>query len=324
MNHLFLADQPEKLKDCYTQAQRGDSPLVSSQDFFKDPSPYVDTEYLFSTWGMPTFTEAEILKFLPQLKAVFFAGGSVKYFADPFIFCGVRVFSGWQANALAVAEFLVGQILLANKGYFQLHSRYEQEGFQAASHYCQQFSGNHRAKVGFLGYGAVTQATLRLLCPFSFDIYLYSNDITPQQAEAQGISLAPMADVFRKCQVISNNMASIPKNIRKINHQVLSQMGDYSTFLNIGRGSQVNMPDLIQVLQEKPTCTALLDVTDPEEPLPPGHPLFQLPNVAITPHIAGSVGQELFRLGEYLFQDYEALLEGGPVYHEVTKDMPRY
>ena len=77
-----------------------------------------DVEYIFATWGMPTFTEEEIRSFLPSLKTVFYAAGTVRYFAEPFLKCGVRVHSAWAANAIPVAEYAVAQIILANKGYY--------------------------------------------------------------------------------------------------------------------------------------------------------------------------------------------------------------
>ena len=73
----------------------------------------------FATWGMPALTKEEIARFLPRLKVVFYAAGTVQYFARPFLESGVRVFSAWAANAVPVAEYAFAQISLAAKGYFQ-------------------------------------------------------------------------------------------------------------------------------------------------------------------------------------------------------------
>ena len=74
-----------------------------------------DADVIFSTWGMPAFTEQEIQKYLPSLKAVFYGAGTVQAFARPFLECGVRVFSAWAANAVPVAEMTVAEIILSNK-----------------------------------------------------------------------------------------------------------------------------------------------------------------------------------------------------------------
>lgn len=83
------------------------------------PERFADTAYIFSTWGMPAFTEREIETCFPKLRAVFYAAGTVQAFARPFLARGVQVFSAWAANAVPVAEYTAAQIVLANKGFYQ-------------------------------------------------------------------------------------------------------------------------------------------------------------------------------------------------------------
>ena len=66
---------------------------VSKEEILASPERYRNTRYLFSTWGMPTFREDEIRSCLPSLRAVFYAAGSVRSFAAPFLDAGVAVFS---------------------------------------------------------------------------------------------------------------------------------------------------------------------------------------------------------------------------------------
>ena len=83
-----------------------------------DHAEFAGVEFIFSTWGMPRFSAEEIRRYFPDLRAVFYAAGSVQGFARPFLDCGVRVFSAWAANAIPVAAYTVAQILLAAKGFF--------------------------------------------------------------------------------------------------------------------------------------------------------------------------------------------------------------
>ena len=78
-----------------------------------------DAEYIFSTWGMPSFSTEEIKSIFPRLRAIFYAAGTVQSFAREFLECGVKVYSAWAANAVPVAEYTVAQIILANKGFFK-------------------------------------------------------------------------------------------------------------------------------------------------------------------------------------------------------------
>ena len=81
-----------------------------------------DAEIAFATWGMQEYSEAEIKEYIPNLKAIFYAAGSVQRFARPFLNCGIKVFSAWAANAIPVAEYTVAQIILANKGFFKMQN----------------------------------------------------------------------------------------------------------------------------------------------------------------------------------------------------------
>lgn len=117
--------------------------LLTKDSLIQQADALSQLEIIFSTWGMPAFTREEIREYLPRLKAVFYAAGSVQYFAKPFMEEGVRVFSAWQANGIPVAEMTVSQILLANKGYFQGMRRFGLQGHRAASCYCQSFPGTY-------------------------------------------------------------------------------------------------------------------------------------------------------------------------------------
>ena len=135
MRSILLSKSHEKLKAVYPDAVLNElhhaaglaCETFTREDILNAPTRFQNTEFIFSTWVMPAFTEEEIRKYLPSLKAVFYAAGSVQKFARPFLSCGVRIFSAWAANAVPVAEYTVAQIILANKGFF-LTSRLAGDG----------------------------------------------------------------------------------------------------------------------------------------------------------------------------------------------------
>lgn len=87
-----------------------------------------------------------------------------------------------------------------------------------------------------------------------------------------------------------------------------------------GRGAQVVEPDLIDTLKSRPDLTALLDVTFPEPPVE-GSELYTLPNCILTPHIAGSSGNEVRRMGAYMEAEYQSFTQGQPCKYEVSLEM---
>ena len=97
-------------------------------------------------------------------------------------------------------------------------------------------------------------------------------------------------------------------------------MRNGATFLNTGRGAQVVEEDLIKCLTQRPDITAILDVTAPEPPAKDSR-FYELDNCILTPHIAGSSGDEVHRMSEYMIEEYKKYVEGKPCLYEVSMKM---
>ena len=97
-------------------------------------------------------------------------------------------------------------------------------------------------------------------------------------------------------------------------------MREGATFINTGRGAQVDEAGLIATLKNRPDLTALLDVTYPE---PPGaeSDLWTFPNVWISPHVGGSVGDEVVRMADCMIEEFQAWESGKPQRYRITKEV---
>lgn len=317
---IFLSDYKELIHKAYTVNQIDNNPILNGQELKEQIVDTQDTEYIFSTWGMPALTEEEIKRYLPKLKAVFYAAGTVQSFARAFLNCNIRVFSAWAANAIPVAEFTVAQIILANKGYFQLHNLYRQE-YKKAISYAQTFDGNYGTNVGLIGAGMIGKKVIELLKPYNLNIKVFDPFLDETQAELLGVEKVSLEELFSTCQTISNHLANNEKTKGMLHKGYFDLMKDNATFINTGRGAQVVLEDLRGALIKEPNRTALLDVTDPTEPLPVEHPLWRLPNVFLTPHRAGSTNSEILRMGEYMIKEYHKVLKDEEVLYEVNLKM---
>jgi phosphoglycerate dehydrogenase-like enzyme len=120
--------------------------------------------------------------------------------------------------------------------------------------------------------------------------------------------------------VVSNHLANNEQTKGMLHKSLFEKMLPFATFINTGRGAQVVEDDLINVLKNRPDLTALLDVTFPEPP-ERGSELYTLPNCILTPHIAGSAGNEVRRMGEYMEAEYQNLIQNKPCKYEVTLEM---
>ncbi len=281
-----------------------------------------DAEALFSTWGMPGLSADEWAASVPDLKIVFYGAGSVQGFARPILARGAKVISAWQANSVPVIEYAAAQIILANKGFYQasrLCSR-DRASRGEASKYFGSFRGNYDTAVGLIGLGAIGSGVAQRLREYRLKVYAYDPYCSAEKAASLGVTLESLDFIFSHCLTISNHVANIPATRGMLTYRLFSQMLPNATFINTGRGAQLIEDDLIRALREEPGRTAVLDVTDPE-PSPEGHPFYELDNVVLTPHIAGSAGAECFRMGCYMLEEARRYLSGEELKYNVTLKM---
>ncbi len=299
-----------------------DGHVYTKAELLAQPALSADADYLFSTWGMPKFTEEEIDRCFPRLKAVFYAAGTVQAFARPFLNRGIRVFSAWAANAVPVAEYTVAQILLANTGYFQACARFSQGlmHHRSAQQHAAAFPGNYGCKVGLIGVGMIGSMVAERLKDYRLEVLVCDPFLSDARADALGVRKVPLEVLFAECQTISNHLANNPQTVGILNGALFDRMKPNAVFLNTGRGAQVVEADLCRALTEYPERTAVLDVTFPEPP-EDSNPLYTLPNVFLTPHIAGSKGDEVHRMSEYMLAQFRNITANRPVQWEVTLPM---
>ncbi len=278
-----------------------------------------DCEVAFSTWGMLNLSEQEIRKYLPNLKCVFYAAGSVQYFAKPFLGCGVRVFSAFAANAVPVIEYTVSQILLASKGFYQGAKRYR-ICLPSSFKHTQHCKGNFGIKVGLIGLGVIGSGVAEKLKDYDVEVLAYDPFCSEEKAAKLGVTLTDLETIFSECLVISNHLANKKelKNIFSSKHFKLMQK--YSTFINTGRGDQVDEFALAKILIQHPSITVVADVLKNER-APFTSPLFWCPNAILTPHIAGSMGNETHRMAYYMIDELDRYVSGKDAKYEVTKEM---
>lgn len=276
-----------------------------------------EADVIVSTWGMPALTE-EFLAAAPALKAVFYAAGSVKGFATE---AGwdreIKISSAWAANGIPVAEYSLATILLSLKRFWH-HSRAMRAG--EAGRPALRVPGAYRSKVGLVSLGAVGRATAALLQPFDVTLLAYDPYLPAEQAAELHVRLVPLADVFRECDVVSLHSPWIPATERIITGPLIASMKEGATLINSSRGAIIAEDEMIEVLRSRPDISAVLDVTYPEPPAADS-PLRSLPNVILTPHIAGSVQGECARMGSWMAAELKRFGTGEPLCHSLSREM---
>ncbi len=324
MKNIFLCENENTVLDVYgsqtVKELSGDFRIYNKEYLIQNPDEFKNTEFVFSTWGMPVLDEEEIKHIFQNLKCIFYAAGTVKAFARPFLDCGVKVFSAWAANAVPVAEYTLAQILLANTGFFHKSQLMSKGNTKAAQNMPINFYGNYEVTVGIIGAGMIGKKVIELLRPFNIKTVVYDPFLSDEKAAELGTEKVSLEKLFSNCEVVSNHLADNEQTKGILNFSLFSKMKHGATFINTGRGAQVVENDLVEFLKEREDVFALLDVTHPEPPKE-GHPFYALNNCILTPHIAGSKGKEVHRMAEYMIEEYDNFVSGKPCRYEVTEKM---
>jgi phosphoglycerate dehydrogenase-like enzyme len=257
--------------------------------------PLEDIELIIGCWGCPRLDE-EILDRMPHLKAVIYTAGSVKEFATDELFNrGIIVTSGADTNALPVAEYTLAMILLSGKRVLEIAREYVRSRKYRPFEVEPVHWGNHGLKVGIIGASRIGRRVIELLAPFDIE------------------------HLLETCDVVTLHAPEVPETFHMIDKDALSLMRDGATLINTARGSLVDTTALTAEL-DSGRLHAVIDVTDPD-PLPEESPLFDAPNLVLTPHIAGSQGNELHRLGEAAYREVTRYIAGRPLLSRVKAEI---
>lgn len=276
-----------------------------------------DIEVLLSGWGAPALTP-EVLTAMPNLKLVLYGAGSLKSMAtDAFWATGIPICSAWQANAVPVAEFTLAQIILSLKQAHALPLLMRQARKKVHPDYSAG-GGAFQATVSLISLGIIGKLVARLLQNFDLTVLAYDPFVDPKEAKDLGVTLVPLEEAFARSRVVSLHTPWLPETEGLVTGDLLRRIPQNGTFINTARGAVVNEPEMIEVLKERPDLTALLDVTYPEPPVPES-PLYELDNVFLTPHIAGSQAGECGRMGSYMADELERFLNGEDLLYHVSE-----
>ncbi|MEU3253598.1 hydroxyacid dehydrogenase [Streptomyces sp. NPDC006997] len=278
-------------------------------------------EVLVTGWGCPHLGAAALTA-APSLRAVLHAAGSVRSLVGEALWRhGVSVSSAAHGNAVPVAEYTLAMILLAGKDAFTHRERFRATHTHPTPAQTAA-TGNLGRRVGVVGASRVGRRLLDLLRPYDLHVLLYDPYVTAAEAAALGAEPLPLDELLRRSDIVSLHAPDVPATRHMLDRRRLALIRDGAVLVNTSRGALVDHDALTDELVSG-RLAAVLDVTEPE-PLPADSPLYTLPNVFLTPHIAGSLGNELERLGLIVVTELERLAAGLPPAHAVRyEDLAR-
>lgn len=290
---------------------------LTKDNYLEQKELLAEVEVIFSGWGAPTFDQ-EFLEAAPNLEAIFYAAGTMKsLLSDEVWEKNITVATANTANAVPVAEYTLSQILFSLKNGWQITRNVRKDREFHFNQY--QMLGAYKRIVGLISLSQVGRKTLELLKPFDLEVIAYDPFVDEEEAEKLGVRMVSLEELFETANIVSLHSPLLPETEGMITGELFATMKPDSTFINTARGAIVKEDELIEVFKERTDLTAILDVTHPEPPVPES-PLYDMDNIVITSHIAGSAGSEVARMGKMVADEAVRYVRQEPLKYQISKE----
>lgn len=315
----FHAEQVDRLREL---AVVGEPLRLDDLDSPQARAQLAEADVIVTSWGAPAITPAQLAA-APRLRAILHAAGTVRGLVPDEAWArGIVVTSAADENARPVAEYTLAAIILAGKRapFLAAEARTRRDRWSFADKQGNLSDLSNRGRtIGIVGWSRIGRRTVELLDVLETDGVLVADPtITADDLMGTGAELVALPELLRRSDIVSLHAPALPETRHLIGADELALMPDGSTLINTARGVLVDTAALEREASSG-RLFAVLDVTDPE-PLPATSVLYDLPNVMLTPHIAGSLGSEARRMSDHTLDELERLILGRPVLAPVTRE----
>lgn len=285
-----------------------------------DASLLAEVEVIVTGWGTPVLDRTRLDR-MPRLRAIAHSAGSVKPVVDDDVWeRSLAVTSSAAANAVPVAEFAVAMIVLAAKRAFATAAALaaDPDGGPVDVEGSWPVIGMHGITVGVVGASRVGRAVIERLRDHDVRVLVSDPFLDTEEARALGVTAVDLETLAARSEVITLHAPLLQSTRGMIDSRIIARMRPGTTLVNTARGGIVDQDALADRL-DRGDLAAVLDVTEPEH-LPADARLRSTPNTFITPHIAGSLGNELRRLAGNALRETIAFATTGtftdPIVHD--------
>ncbi|MGI9145348.1 MAG: hydroxyacid dehydrogenase [Chloroflexota bacterium] len=269
-------------------------------------APYIDTSILEAAPNLRFIGELEGDRFANRIDTVACAEH------------GVRVVDTTHGSSLPVAEWALGLMLIGLRN--------------AAGHYRRLVGGEEYRRssddpgfrlgeltgqtVGLIGLGHIGRRLIELLQPFHCRVLVHDPYVPKEVALAVGAQLTSLEHILADSDVVVCCVPLTPRTQRMIGAAELGLLRSDSVFVNVSRGAIVD-PEALIARARRGDIRVCLDVFDPE-PIPVGSPIRELPNVFLSPHIAGVTAACRPRFFSFMVDELERFFSGHETLFDIT------
>ena len=273
-------------------------------------------EVLLTGWGSPA-VDAATLSRMPRLRALVHTAGTVRFVATDALWerDDVLITSATEANAVPAAEYALAQILLAGKRTLAQQARYRRDHTVTPPTAPGPGIGNYGGVVGLIGASRIGTLVAEHLRRFDLEVLITDPFASADEIAALGAGKVEPEELYARADVVSLHAPDVPSTRGMVTRELLALMRDGTTFLNTARPALVD----IDALRDEVLSGRLSAVLDVHDDLAADDPLWEAENALLTPHLAGSQGNELHRMGEAALEEVRRLAAGEPPRHPVDR-----
>ncbi len=278
-----------------------------------------EVEVIIGSWGC-TMLDGPVLERMPRLGLVVHAAGSVRPVVTDALWArNIVVCSAAHANAVPVAEFTFAAIVMVAKDVFRVRDRHREmrgrghvNGIGPAGPV-----GTNGLRIGIVGASRIGRLVMGRLASLDVSVAVADPYLSVTEADALGVIPMSNTELFEWADIVSLHAPLLASTERMVGSALLGSMREGAWLINTARGALVDTTALERECASGRIC-AFIDTAEPE-PFPPDSQLYGLPNVVLTPHIAGSLGNEISRMGDLALDEIERWRAGRPLAHQVHR-----
>lgn len=268
-----------------------------------------EVEVLVTGWGSPAVDAAALAR-MPRLRAIVHTAGTVRFVVTDAVWDrgDIVVTSATEANAVPVAEYALAQILLAGKRTLAQQARYRRERTVGTATAADPGIGNHGGVVGLIGASRIGTLVAEHLRRFDLEVLVTDPFASAERIAELGARKVEPEELYARSDVVSLHAPDVPSTQGMVTRELLGLMREGTTFLNAARPALVD----IDALRDEVLSGRLSAVLDVHDDLADDDPLWEAELAQLTPHLAGSQGNELHRMGEAALEELRRLSAGEP------------
>ena len=281
-------------------------------------------EALITTWDSP-YLSAGLMDEIETVRMIAHCGGEVKRKFETSLFRKLVIVNTPGPMSRPTAELGAAFLLYLarNVDHYRVLLRSRSNriygDFHAKGEGTDSLLGR---EVGMIGFGRIGRALVEMLRGFDIRWRVYDPYASRGMAGGSSVQFVSLNSVLTRSTLLVVTAAATEKTRHLLNQERLATLQDGTAVVNIARGSLIDLSALTDEVR-KGRLRCALDVTDPDEPLPIGHPLRTLPGAIITPHVGGGGRQTRGQMADGAMDELQRFFRGKRVENRVTTAMLR-